>query len=238
MNGMTKAANGSVLYKETPKKTPKGLDNIVLYIMNVPCVYASVHEPKENPNSNKKEFSITVFLTEEQREVVEDKLLVNKSFFEVGRDKNKKKKIKYPLSTQLTDEEREAGKISYDEFEGRYGVVFSLDELTRQGKPQVVDVVGSDRQPFKDLVGNGSVVSVKLWGYANNDGQYNVRLKMVRVDEHVPYDGGSDDSMVIDDVFGVSYEREVPKPKQKDNYSKESEDEEFDEIPFDADDFE
>lgn len=234
MSNLTKAANDTVMYKETPAKG-KGLDNIDLYIMNVPCVYAVVQEPQNKIQSSDKEYNITVFLTEEQREVVEDNLLVNKSFFEVGKDKNKKKKIKYPLTSQQSDEDKEKGRLAYDDYKGLFGVTFTLDEFSKQGKVQELVVVGTDNKPSKALIGNGSKVSLKLWGYKNNEDQYNVRLRMVKIEELVEYEGGTGDSnMVTDDVFGVSFEREAPKPKAK----QESSQEDFsDDIPFDADDF-
>lgn len=224
---LTKKANNTVMFEITKgKKT----ENLSLYLMNCPCVYASVQAPTEKYNSpGEKEFSITVFVTEEQKDVLEDELVLNKSFFLVGKDKNKKKKIKYPLSSQL--KEGQEGAPTYDDYEGLYGVKFTQTEFNRDGTKTKLDVIGTDKKPTKELVGNGSVVSLKLWGYKNEDEQFNTRLNMVKIEELVPYEGGS--NMVTDDVFGVSFERE----DEPDQTSKQTNDQsdDFDDVPFEVD---
>lgn len=171
MAKLTKAADNTVMYEITKgKKT----NNITLYLMNCPCVYASVQSPQDKfGGTGEQEYSITLFVTEAQKDVLEDVLILNKTFFEVGKDKNKKKKIKYPLSSQL--KEGQEGAPTYDDYEGLYGVKFTQVAVNRNGEKTKIDVIGTDKKPTKELIGNGSVVSVKLWGYQNEDEQYNTR---------------------------------------------------------------
>ena len=69
---------------------------------------------------------------------------------------------------------------------------------TRNAPPKVV---GPDKQPFLELVGNGSVCNVQYnpfeWEYAGKKG-VTAQLVAVQVVEHVPFNGGGDEFDVVD----------------------------------------
>jgi hypothetical protein len=69
----------------------------------------------------------------------------------------------------------------------------------------VVDKDGKDWDKSK-AIGNGSIVTVKCFGYRNQDEQLVVSLNLVMVVEHVPYEGGGAGGMVEDSILGVSYD--------------------------------
>lgn len=202
-----------------------------VYIKNVPCFFASVHTPKKrhsqpspsDKNQSKNEYSITVFVDDEARAMLENEVKVNKQIFEVGVDRNKKRAIKFKTSDQLEKDE----KHHYDEVKGLHGVQFSLKEFSNSGNPSPLTVVGPDGKPFDELIGNMSEVSIKLWGYRNPDDLLTVALAIVKVEKHVPYEGG-DPSKIVDDELGI----DIDAPEQKEPQKAV---EEEDDAPFDAD---
>ncbi len=178
-----------------------------LYLKGVPVYFANILEPSEKYQSTDLEYQMTVFVDTETREKLEllqeeGGINVNKELKEVGVDKNKKKKIKYLLSSQLKEGEK---GTTYDDMEGLHGMSLSVNELTKAGKKsmmKVVDAEGKDWDKSKSI-GNGSIVNVKCFGYRNQDEQLVVSLNAVVVVEHVPYEGGSG-GMVEDDILGVT----------------------------------
>jgi hypothetical protein len=68
-----------------------------------------------------------------------------------------------------------------------------------------VNVIDKDGQAFTQDIGNGSVCTLKLFGYRNPEGQLTVTLDTVQVVEHVPYEGKGSSDSVDDDILGVSY---------------------------------
>lgn len=179
-----------------------------LYLKNTPAYFAKILELSKKYQSDDKEYQMTVFVDTETREklelpVDEDGVAINKQLFEVGKDRNKKKKIKFPLESQLKDGE----KVSYDAVEGLHGLSLSLNELTKSGKKSILKVVDKDGKDWdkSQAIGNGSIVTVKCFGYRNQDGQLVVSLNLVMVVEHVPYEGNSG-GMVEDSILGVSYD--------------------------------
>jgi hypothetical protein len=180
---------------------------------------------------------VTVFVDEDTKDKLLDEVMVNKGFALVGKDKTSKppRRITYPLSSQV-----EEGKVNYDIVDGMYGFSVAKPEFSKKGNPMSVNVIGADGSPFTENVGNGSVCTLKLFGYRNQDSQLCVTLDTLQVLEHVPYEGKTAADSVEDDVLGVSYkvqkaeakvEQEEAKPAAKPTPEPEEDDEELD-IPF------
>lgn len=166
-----------------------------IYLYNVPVAYAAVARPVKKYQSNDTEFKATAFVAAEVREFLENEVLVNKTFAEVDVDRNKKRKIKY------TSED-------FPFAEGLHGVQLTKASKTKEGKPTKVTVVESvdgKGVPFEQDIGNGSVCTIKLWGYRNQDDLLNISLDTVVVVDHVPYEGGGG-GVVSDDALGITYE--------------------------------
>lgn len=180
-----------------------------LYLKNTPVYFAKILELSKKYQSDDLEYQMTVFVDTDTREklelpVDEGGVAINKQLFEVGKDRNKKKKIKFPLESQLKDGE----KVSYDAVEGLHGLSLSLNELTKKGNKSILKVVDKDGKDWdkSKAIGNGSIVTVKCFGYRNQDEQLVVSLNLVMVVEHVPYEGGNSGGMVEDSILGVSYD--------------------------------
>lgn len=190
----------SIVLRDLPKTG--GLETCNLYIKNCTVFYPVVHEPKKKYQSEDREFSITVFVDEETKDKLLDEVMVNKSFALVGKDKTSKppRRIKYPLSSQT-----EEGKVNYDVVDGMYGFTVAKPEFSKKGNPMSVNVIGANGEPFTENVGNGSVCTLKLFGYRNQDNQLVVTLDTLQVLEHVPYEAKAAADSVDDDVLGVSY---------------------------------
>jgi hypothetical protein len=190
----------SIIVKQLPKSGT--LETFNVYIKNTPVFYAAVHEPKLKYQSNDKEFSLTAFVDEETKDKLIDEVMLNKSFAQVGKDKTSKapRRIKYPLSSQV-----EEGKVNYDVVDGLFGFNVAKPEFSKKGNPMSVNVIDAEGNTFTENVGNGSVCTLKLFGYKNQDGQLTVTLDTVQVIEHIPYEGKTSADSVEDDVLGVSY---------------------------------
>lgn len=198
---MTKQFKTDVIVKDAPKNNGK-----FVYLKNVPVYFAKVFEPQNKYQSTDKEYAFTVFVDGDTREKLElpfdeGGAAINKELKEVGKDRNKKKRIKYPLSKQLKEE-----GFSYDEVEGLHGMQLSLDEFSKKGRKNVLKVVDSEGNdwPKDKLLGNGTVVHVKLWGYVNQDEQLVVYPNLIVVVEHVPYESSGQGGVIEDDVLGIS----------------------------------
>jgi len=206
-----------------------------LYIKEVPVFFASVHEPKnklfdaEKPdvakNPSTREYAVQFFVTAENRAVLEDEVKVNKQLFEVGKDKNKKRVIKYPLAAQAKE-----GKTNYDLVKGLHGMSLTLNELNKGGKPNTLTVIDKEGNPFTEDVGNGSICTVKCYGYRNQDDLLVVAMTLVQVLEHVPYEGGKGE--YTDDELGVTVKLPPKKKVVEAAPEPEDEPEELDDSPF------
>lgn len=232
---MTNAIKTEAILKEDGKYE-------FLYLKNVPVYFARVLEVVDNFGKDGKEYQVTVFVDTETREklelpVDEDGVAVNKELKEVGKDRNKKKQIKYPLESQLKD-----GKgTAYDSVSGLHGMGLSLNEFTKKGNKSILKVVdkgGKDWDKNK-AIGNGSIVNVKCFGYRNQDGQLVISPNLIMVVEHVPYEGGNSGGMVEDSILGVSYDMssayegsEVTAQSIVDKANDTSDEAGFEEIPF------
>lgn len=194
---MTKQVS-NVIVKALPKKG--SLENFHVYITNVPVYYASVHTPKKAYQSEDKEFSVTPFVTEEIKDKLFDEVMLNKAFALVGKDKTTKgkRRIKYPLSSQV-----EEGASNFDLVKDLYGFTVTKPEFSKAGNPMTVNVIDTEGNAFTKDIGNGSICTLKLFGYRNQDGQLVVSLDTVQVVEHVAYEGRSSGSdSVEDEVLG------------------------------------
>jgi hypothetical protein len=214
----------SIILKDLPKTGD--LESANLYILNTPVFYAAVHEVKKKFQSEDREYSLTAFIDEETKDKLLDEVMVNKTFAQVGITKTSKppRRIKYPLSSQV-----EEGKVNYDAVDGLWGFNLAKPEFSKKGNLMSVNVIDKEGNAFTDNIGNGSVVTLKLFGYRNRDGQLVVTIDTVQVVEHVPYEGKSSSDEVVDDVMGSykvkkveakpSEEKEeavdVPAPKSK-----------------------
>lgn len=208
-----------------------------VYLKDVVLYYTRVHEPMDKMaepvpgvgNQSKRQYSVTVFMTEEDRQALEDEVMVNKQIFEVGKDKNKKRKIKFPLYK----EDAEGNQVeAFKDVEGLHGVQLIQHEFNKSGRPNQVIVVDANGEPITENIGNGSRGHVKLFGYRNQEDLMNVLLTMVVVTDLVPYEGGGNGSgMIVDDELGIT----VQTPEKK--AVKEFEEVEADEPDFDDSDF-
>ena len=181
--------------------------NEFLYLKNVPVFFAQVLEPTKKYQSEDLAYQFTVFVDSDTREklelpVDEDGVAINKELKEVGKDRNKKKQIKYPLESQL----KEGKGTAYDLVDGLHGMGLSLNAVTKQGKKSILKVVDADGKDWdkSKAIGNGSKVHVKCFGYRNVDEQLVVFPNLIVVVEHVPYEGSNSGGMVEDSVLGVS----------------------------------
>ena len=216
--------------------------NEFLYLKNVPVFFAKVLELSKKYQSEDMEYQLTVFVDTETREklelpVDEGGVAINKELKEVGKDRNKKKQIKYPLESQLKD-----GKgTAYDMVAGLHGMGLSLNEYTKSGKKSILKVVDSNGKDWdkSKAIGNGSKIDIKCFGYRNQDEQLVVFPNLIVLVEHVPYDGGSG-GIVEDSVLGVTvdmssaYEANEPTAQSiKDSANDTSDEVDFDSsIPF------
>jgi len=224
----------SIIVKQLPKSGT--LETFNVYIKNTPVFYAAVHEPKLKYQSTDKEFSLTSFVDEETKDKLIDEVMLNKSFAQVGKDKTSKapRRIKYPLSSQV-----EEGKVNYDVVDGLFGFNVAKPEFSKKGNQMSVNVIDAEGNTFTDNIGNGSVCTLKLFGYKNQDGQLTVTLDTVQVIEHIPYESKAAADSVEDDVLGVSYkvkkvdtkpsEQQTP---QESNTTEPDQDIDESELPF------
>lgn len=201
----------SVIVKQLPKSGT--LETFNVYVLNAPVFYAAVHTPKTKYQSTDKEFSLTAFVDEETKDKLLDEVMLNKSFSQVGVTKTSKppRKIKFPLSSQV-----EEGKGNYDLVDGLWGFNLAKPEFSKKGAAMSVNVIDAEGKAFTENVGNGSVCTLKLFGYKNQDGQLTVTLDTVQVIEHVPYDQKASSGVVEDDVLGIYALKKVEtKPEQQ-----------------------
>lgn len=208
----------SIIVKQLPKSGT--LETFNVYILNTPVFYAKVHDVKfKYQSTTEKEYSLTSFVDEETKDKLLDEVMINKTFAQVGKDKTSKapRRIKFPLSSQV-----EEGKTNYDVVDGMFGFTVAKPEFSKAGNKMSVNVIDKEGKEFTADIGNGSVCTLKLFGYKNQDGQLTVTLDTVQVVEHVAYESKGGDGNVVDDVLGTyavkkaeakPAEEEAPKPK-------------------------
>jgi hypothetical protein len=182
-----------------------------LYLKDVVFYYASVLEPKNKYQSTEKEYSLLCFITDEDRATLEDEVLINKTLYKVGKDKNKKRAVKFSADT-------------YADVADLNGLQITLNEVNKKGKKNTLTVVDKGGELQKELIGNGSRGNIKCFGYRNTDGLLVVSLQLIQVTDLVPYSGGDSG---FDEELGIK----IPK---KDKVVVDDFDD--DDIPFDDDD--
>ncbi len=227
----------SVIVKQLPKSGT--LETFNVYILNTPVFYAKVHDVKfKYQSTTDKEYRLTSFVDEETKDKLLDEVMLNKTFAQVGKDKTSKapRRIKFPLSSQV-----EEGKTNYDVVDGMFGFTVAKPEFSKAGNKMSVNVIDKDGKEFTADIGNGSVCTLKLFGYKNQDGQLTVTMDTVQVIEHVPYESKGSDGNVEDDILGsykvkkveAKVEEETPAPKAKAAPQPEPEDfDDSDSLPF------
>ncbi len=178
--------------------------------------YASLQKPKRAYKSEAMEYSMNLFILKEDVDALEA-IPLNKIFFQVGVDKNKVKKIKYPIET-------------HKEFEGLYGFGLHRPAVNKDGEPTFVTVIDKDRKPFKKLIGNGSKVKVKCYGWRTEEKLLTIAIDTVQVLDWVEFEESNE---IFDDEFGGAYERrqnvpESSKPAYQDPESETSVDDDDD----------
>src|SRR5690606_31650365 len=92
-----------------------------VYINKVPVVYTSVQQPKKKYESEDREYTLTAFVSDEDRRILEDEVMLNKQLYKVGVDKNKKRQIKFTTE-------------KFGEYEGLSGVTLTCPEFTKDKK--------------------------------------------------------------------------------------------------------
>lgn len=190
--------------------------------------WAHVQTPTKKYKSDDQEYNVEAFLSYEDAGELA-RLNVNKCLYKVGVDKKKKGKgkgqVKFPSDTYP---------------EGKVGFSVSSPATKRDGspapRPNVLVLKDGKRAPFGGLVGNGSKGKVFMFGYQNEDEEWNLRLKGVLIEELVEYGEVSE----LDKEF--TGEDPPPVPAKKEPVSvkkspvpakKEPFDESFDDdIPF------
>lgn len=204
---MTTQVSTSVIVKQLPKSGT--LETFNVYILNTPVFYAKVHDVKfKYQSTTDKEYSLTSFVDEETKDKLLDEVMLNKTFAQVGKDKTSKapRRIKFPLSSQV-----EEGKTNYDVVDGLFGFTVAKPEFSKAGNKMSVNVIDKDGKEFTADIGNGSVCTLKLFGYKNKDDQLTVTLDTVQVIEHVPYENKGGDGSIEDDVLGSYKVKKVEK---------------------------
>lgn len=180
-----------------------------VYLKNVPVYYASVLQPKKKYESNDKEYTLTAFVNDTIREKLEDEVIVNKSLYKVGVDKNKKRKVKYDAET-------------YKDVADMSGITLTCPEFAKSGNRRIVVVLDSEGKPLTENIGNGSICTIKLMGYRNQDDMLVVSLAIVKVEELIPYEGG--DGEFTDEEMGVTYTVNTKKDSDTSSDAGESQD--------------
>lgn len=204
-----------------------------VYLMNVPVYFAVVHKPKKKYQSEAMEYCLTAFVDTETRDKLEGEFKLNKDLYEVGRDKNKKKVVKYKTSKQLGEGE----KFHYDEVTGMHGLQLTVDQVDKNGYNHKVTVIDKEGKPFTEDLGNTTVCNVKLFAYKNQEGMLIVSLDTVQVVDHVPFEGGSaqNGGPVTDDILGVTYEKPVSEKMEQSEVAEPNIPEHFtEEVPDNA----
>lgn len=210
-----------------------------VYLKDVVVYYASVHEPKEKLEPPKKgvgnqsthEYSLQVFFDKEDRDALEsEEININKQIFEVGVEKNKKRKIKYPLT-------KDDGTEMYAGVDGLHGMQLTLNSHSRAGKPNVLPVLQKVKEngkwvtkEVKEKLGNGTRVNIKCYGYRNRDDQLNLALDVILVLELVPYTGGTGGSAgaIDDDELGITYSKLTKEEERNERHASEFDDDDDD----------
>ena len=199
-----------VVYKITQERKGKGLEMGNLYFKNVPVTFAQVLKAGKKYQSEDTAYQLNLFIDKETMTKVES-IGLNKEFAEVGVTKIKKGANRGEFKYKL-DEHNEG-------YVGMFGAQFSRNTLKRDKDGAVVKtyeplkVVDVEGNPFDQEVGNGSVCTVKLFAYRNEEDMLVVMMDTVMVVEHIPYAGKGGDT--FDEEMGVTIKSAVAKEKEE-----------------------
>lgn len=186
--------NTDVIYKVSKEAKGNNKEMGNLYFKNVPVVYAQVLKAAKKYNSEDTAYQMGLFINADTMEKLEE-IGINKEMAEVGKTKIKKGtnrgKLKYDTESE-----------HYSNYGGMFGAQFSRDTKKKDGSDRApIKVIDSEGKPFTENVGNGSVCTVKMFGYRNDEDMLVVMLDTVMVLDHVPYeDAGSE----YDEELGVT----------------------------------
>lgn len=190
--------------------------------------YASVQEARKKYKSDDKEYAMTLFITPEDAKkarlpIAKGGLFINKKFMTVDVDRKEDDELKYSSE-------------KYPGTEGMVGIQLTAPEFTKGGKRTTITVIDKDGNAFEDLIGNGSKVTVKCWGWRKNaEDKLNITLSVVQVKELVPYEGGSN-GVIEDDLLGVTYTIPQAKESKKSDGTMDFDDDDPFSVDADSDD--
>lgn len=218
-----------VVYKITQEKKGKGLETGNLYFKNVPVTFAQVLKAGKKYQSDDTAYQLNLFIDKPTMGKVEI-IGLNKEFAEVGVTKIKKGQNRGEFKYKL-DEHNEG-------FVGLFGAQFSRNTVKRDKDGVItktyepLKVVDAEGNPFDKEVGNGSVCTIKLFAYRNEEDMLVVMMDTVMVIEHVPYTGKGGDT--FDEELGITIKSAATKEKEVaasivDDLNTDSDD---DDIPF------
>lgn len=187
----------SVVYKVTQEAKGKKSELGNLYLKNVPVTYAQILKPGKKYNSEDTAYTMNVFIDSATKDRL-DTIGLNKEWSEVGVTKIKKGtnrgQIKYKLEGANTD------------YKGMFATQLVRNTVKRNAEGELVKeygplvVIGPGRKDFTQDVGNGSVCTVKLFAYRNEEDMLVVMMDTVAVLEHVPYEKDGD---YYDEELGI-----------------------------------
>ena len=180
-----------VKYVVTQEAVGSKLEMGYLYFKNVPTTYAKVLEPAKKLKQEDKAYQMNIYIDADTMTAV-DELGVNKSFGEVNVAKITKgvnrNKLKFPAK------DTEGNDTAHAPYVGLFATQLTRDcvkrdkatnEITKTYEP--LKVVDTEGNPFTADVGNGSIVTVKLFCYRNSEGMLNTMMDTVVVLDHVEY---------------------------------------------------
>ncbi len=199
-----------VVYKVTQEKKGKGLEMGNLYFKNVPVTFAQVLKAGKKYQSEDTAYQLNLFIDKETMTKVEA-IGLNKEFAEVGVTKIKKGANRGEFKYKL-DEHNEG-------YVGLFGAQFSRNTVKRDKDGAItktyepLKVVDAEGNPFSQEVGNGSVCTVKLFAYRNEEDMLVVMMDTVMVIDHIPYTGKGGDA--FDEELGVTIKSAAVKEKEE-----------------------
>lgn len=152
-----------------------------------PCLFAKVFESNRQPEDKYTpkggQYQIMIGLDDDDFEMVEEWVPLYRAKT-VKKLEKKNKKVPEAMDPDLNYITFKRNHAVYDE---------DGNEKRVNGAPEVVDLDGN---PWEGgLIGNGSIVTVRLDKYdgEGNTGPYTkLTLDGIRIDEHVPYEGGNE----------------------------------------------
>ena len=202
-----------VVYKVTQEKKGEKCEMGNIYFKNVPVTFAKVLVPAKKLQSEDKAYQVNIFINADTLTKV-DEIGVNKTFAEVGVTKITKGANRGQVKFKLDEHNKD--------YEGMFAIQLSretvkrdkkTDEITKVYDPlKVVDING---EPFTQEIGNGSVCTIKVFGYRNQDNLLCLQMDTFQVLEHVPYVGRNSDGDTFDEEMGVTIRSVVVKEKEE-----------------------